>query len=968
MKPSRRLDLQDKTVVLTGTFTGITRDEATAQLTARGAKVTDSVSKNTHFLFAGEKAGSKRAKAESLGIPVLSEADLLAYLADAPGKSSSRSPKSASAPAAAAASPSAAASAPASASADAFAAFKARASKHGLDPVIEKLEEAIGDDWKLIHFAAPPSKGKTANESTVEAIERKHAGAFPPKLRKTLLDTYAAADGFSFAIAPARMPAANDPAGAKAWAQVDGPIGHTLLPLDQVLAAKAACLFRSDDPFSEGGIEELFASSLKKGAKPQSAFFSFFDQLRHDKKRTGFERIHYERTGSAIALKTKSFPGGYLSQDGDLQWTLVGDEEEQRPSVPPFAEHLAEALERIIDNIKSSFHAVSFPAEPKAAPRAEAPKKPAGPVERARSIPPDWRMPFVVRDGAEAEPLRAFFARFPAPEPDSFRDKIEIVPDDVREADIRDELESSVRVIRQRELRQHLPSPDEESRLQRLRMALAEPKSPISSEALAEATMLLMTWDKASLPRAVTEATKALTSWPVPLRWFTHEQFHKRPELASLVIAPPYGPERVSFAARAPQTRVLTIHDETASQADEHHRAFGHITHLHVDLRTTPVLDALRRWTGLSGVVQLNIHGYDEDCSQAAIPLKEILALPHLRGVEELNILSCKLSKETLQALVTAPQKLRAIRISDSLSSAGGEGALLAAIVGAHRLVELTIENCELKDTRGLFAKPDDWRTMQRFGWLCSDAPLKDAGALVKARFDEIRELRLVELDGFTKEHAVALAGSSTFSKLEHLEIRYCKKLGTEGAAAILTSKHLPRLRYVELSSCDIAFPALVKAAAGKLEGPPVETLILETLKASPASVDWDKASFLRNVHTLSFEHLDGDAQTTFWSCPHLAQLEHVDLGSAYGKEDAVVQAMAAAAPPPRLRTLKAAIRLTDEQATLFARSALAKKLGGITIQTRENKGRRALLEAGLAFVPSQFENKNMQWANWVTF
>lgn len=60
-----------KTVVLTGTLHLLTRDEATSRLEALGAKVTGSVSKKTDLLIAGEKAGSKLAKAQQLGIDII---------------------------------------------------------------------------------------------------------------------------------------------------------------------------------------------------------------------------------------------------------------------------------------------------------------------------------------------------------------------------------------------------------------------------------------------------------------------------------------------------------------------------------------------------------------------------------------------------------------------------------------------------------------------------------------------------------------------------------------------------------------------------------------------------------------------------------------------------------------------------------------------------------------------------------
>lgn len=68
--------LAGNTYVLTGTLTQMTRDEAKQALQARGAKVTGSVSAKTTAVIAGDNAGSKLAKAEQLGVTVLSEDDL----------------------------------------------------------------------------------------------------------------------------------------------------------------------------------------------------------------------------------------------------------------------------------------------------------------------------------------------------------------------------------------------------------------------------------------------------------------------------------------------------------------------------------------------------------------------------------------------------------------------------------------------------------------------------------------------------------------------------------------------------------------------------------------------------------------------------------------------------------------------------------------------------------------------------
>jgi DNA ligase (NAD+) len=72
--------LDGKTVVLTGTLPTLTRDEAAATVKAAGGKVTNSVSKKTDYVVAGDSPGSKLAKAEELGTEVLDEAGLLALV------------------------------------------------------------------------------------------------------------------------------------------------------------------------------------------------------------------------------------------------------------------------------------------------------------------------------------------------------------------------------------------------------------------------------------------------------------------------------------------------------------------------------------------------------------------------------------------------------------------------------------------------------------------------------------------------------------------------------------------------------------------------------------------------------------------------------------------------------------------------------------------------------------------------
>jgi DNA ligase (NAD+) len=82
----RRADsgpLEGKTFVLTGTLPGMSREEATKLIRGAGGKVTNSVSKKTDYLIAGDSPGSKLAKAEEVGTEILDEDGLRKILADA---------------------------------------------------------------------------------------------------------------------------------------------------------------------------------------------------------------------------------------------------------------------------------------------------------------------------------------------------------------------------------------------------------------------------------------------------------------------------------------------------------------------------------------------------------------------------------------------------------------------------------------------------------------------------------------------------------------------------------------------------------------------------------------------------------------------------------------------------------------------------------------------------------------------
>jgi DNA ligase (NAD+) len=80
-KKQRTTQLAGLTLVLTGTFPTLSREEAKEKIEAAGGKVSGSVSKKTNYVVAGEEAGSKLGKAQELGVPVIDEAKLLELLA-----------------------------------------------------------------------------------------------------------------------------------------------------------------------------------------------------------------------------------------------------------------------------------------------------------------------------------------------------------------------------------------------------------------------------------------------------------------------------------------------------------------------------------------------------------------------------------------------------------------------------------------------------------------------------------------------------------------------------------------------------------------------------------------------------------------------------------------------------------------------------------------------------------------------
>jgi DNA ligase (NAD+) len=81
---SKPQTLAGLTLVVTGSLENFTRDGVTEAITERGGKAASSVSKKTDYVVVGDSPGSKAAKAEELGVPIIDEAAFIALLENGP--------------------------------------------------------------------------------------------------------------------------------------------------------------------------------------------------------------------------------------------------------------------------------------------------------------------------------------------------------------------------------------------------------------------------------------------------------------------------------------------------------------------------------------------------------------------------------------------------------------------------------------------------------------------------------------------------------------------------------------------------------------------------------------------------------------------------------------------------------------------------------------------------------------------
>ena len=232
--------------------------------------------------------------------------------------------------------------------------FKTKLQKGGLSPlanVFEIIEARLEKvEWHIAHFTTLKPRDKADNERILSQVEARFNGKLPLEIRTGLLDLYAICNGFSVVVGPVGLasPVAAD-ANRDDW--VDRPIGYQLLPFTKM--AKWLAQFRVDEDsapqYDEGGLQQLFNSDFKTGAKADTAAFRYssYISLDDENKLDWSNYCNESYAAHSLAITNDKFPGGYLGADGDQQPFLILDKK-RKPARTPFAQMLALELQEAL--------------------------------------------------------------------------------------------------------------------------------------------------------------------------------------------------------------------------------------------------------------------------------------------------------------------------------------------------------------------------------------------------------------------------------------------------------------------------------------------------------------------------------------------------------------------------------------------------------------------------------------------
>ncbi|HEY0136457.1 MAG TPA: hypothetical protein VGB85_20385, partial [Nannocystis sp.] len=314
------------------------------------------------------------------------------------------------------------------------------------------------------------------------------------------------------------------------------------------------------------------------------------------------------------------------------------------------------------------------------------------------------------------------------------------------------------------QLRAQMPPDDFTARLDRLIAVLAQP----GYQAWFEVAMLLSTWDAATLPDAIAEATRGLESWPDELRTMI-EPWQRRPELRALV--------RVRWGDLDGDDdvgRITTIRSQDADGLERNQERFSHVTAL--DMSGKPDLPELViRCTGLTRLERLLLQQPTYTSGTAKLSLGRLLAAPHLQGLKALSLYGYTLAAADLKALAAGPQPLEHLRIQYArLKPTAGKALAQLASRRQLRTLDLKYNDLGPKGAAALFGDPDDWRSLRVLDISANEIGDGGVEALVAASLEELRWLNISSNDSkqqLTAASGHALASAASLGRLETLNL-----------------------------------------------------------------------------------------------------------------------------------------------------------------------------------------------------
>ncbi len=594
------------------------------------------------------------------------------------------------------------------------------------------------------------------------------------------------------------------------------------------------------------------------------------------------------------------------------------------------------------------------PAEPKKpAPASPAPASkpfaPAGPVH--------WGYPFTVHvRGERGERIREFLSRFTSFVPASDLSGYGVV-DDHDTATAAKVFNRNRPCVTASDIERQSPEGlDEPSRLARLDRALATP----SGENYSELHMLLATWPEDQHPaEAEVRALAALESWPA---------FHR------------CGAHRTEEAASRGD---LTLHKKFVRAQGSQDLAEKLPSGLYDDTALLYVDDLdvfLTHREGLPKVRELNLRGVPTTAQWDALkstPL-DAIAVQHFemknptgldtarwwdaplgRGLKYLCVYGVKVGRDELAPLTRGEPRLRHLKMENARLTGATAGKALAQIGALHPIESLTLPYNEL-GPEGLTAMfSGQGFTSLRAADLSANE-VGDAGAVALARSEALGALRWLTLRSnaadapITAEGAKALAEAASLRDLHSLFLMGQPVL-SEGVAALLSSRALPRLRALNVAYANATWGELIERLRD-VETVPVTHLDASSWYGGPRP-DWKAARFLRSVTHLRAESIDGGELGRFLACGNLDRVESLILGGMYANHDKAAKALRAAEALPSLRFLSLhGWKMGVPQAKALIASPLIRALEGIDLMASgyvKPEAAQVFLDAGVRVVTS---------------